>query len=169
MEIEILAKSIDRLTEDTRRMNATLSDKVSELSDRMTKVEALAREARSDAARVRSDAEGTEHAILADFTKFKGEIRAELSDAVAKSVSTAIEKYAEERVKVSAKQRREDRNFYLKLMLVVVPLLSGLVSRGAAHVMPDPNTPITLAPAVTVVAQTPDAGPLNAGLPRIQP
>lgn len=125
-----LQKAFELHAGETRRTLEKLANAVSELGSRITKVEHLAESAKQAAERAKMDGEGHEHAMLGAFNTHKNEI------------TQALEASAN----ASAKRRRDDRKFYLQMALIVMPLLTALLSRGAQEIGRPQPVPVTLQP-----------------------
>lgn len=133
---EALQKAFEQHAKDTRATLAKLSDGIGELGSRITKVETLAAEAKRAAERAKMDGEGHEHAMLGAFNAHKNEI------------TKALEASTE----ASAKRRRDDRKFYLQMALIVMPVLTALLSRGAQEIGRQAPVPVTLQPQMVAPA-----------------
>lgn len=127
---DALQKAFEENSKETRSTLKKLADAVGELGSRLTKVETLAAEAKQAAERVKMDTEGHEHAMLGAFNIHKNEIT----------------KALEASTDASAKRRREDRKFYLQMALIVMPILTALLSRGAQEIGKQQPVPVTLQP-----------------------
>ncbi len=129
---DALQKAFEKNASETRASLEKLANAVGELGARITKVEGLAAEAKQAAERAKMDGEGHEHAMLGAFNAHKNEI----TKALAESNDA------------SAKRRRDDRKFYLQMALIVMPILTAAMSRGAQEIGRPAPVPVTLQPQV---------------------
>lgn len=124
-----LRAAFDVHAKETRKTLGTITNAVGELAARIDKVETGVRDAKQAAERAKMDGEGQQHAILAAFASHKREL------------AQALEAHTES----SEKRRREDRKFYLQMAIIVMPLLSALLTRGAQEIGRPQPVPITIA------------------------
>jgi hypothetical protein len=143
---DALQKVFEEHARETRKTLKDLANAVGELGGRITKVELLAGEAKQAAERAKMDGEGHEHAMLGAFNAHK----------------TDITKALEASTEASAKRRREDRKFYLQMALIVMPILTATLSRGAQEIGRPAPVPVTLQPQM--VAPAPPTLPLLPGV-----
>lgn len=139
-----LQKTFEKHASETTKTLKHLTDAVSELGGRIAKVETLAKEAKHAAERAKMDGEGTTEAIMGAFAHHKNEI------------AKVLETHAK-----ASDEREKDRKFYLRIAMIVIPVLSAAFGRGAQEIGRAQPVPVTLAPQVQATMM-PTIAPLPA-------